>query len=249
MVLKENKLYANLKKCVFMSKRLLFPGFVVSSKGIIVGDEKVRAIRELPNLKTVIELRSFLGLASFYRRFIKHFSTIAAPLTKHLKKGKFQWGEKAETSFNEKLCGALILAHLDFEKLFKVDCDASGVGVGAVISQEKISVPFYSEKLCEVRRSWLTYDKEFYSIVRALTVWEYYLVGKEFVLYLNCRVLKHLSNQTRISKDMHARWIQFLQRFPFNLMHKSRAQNKVVDALSRRADWIVEGVICWGYRF
>ena len=79
-----------------------------------------------------------------------------------------------------------------------------------MISQEKGPVAFYSEKLSEARRIWSTYDKEFYSVVRALRVWEHYLVGKEFVLYLNYGALKHLSNQTQISKDMHARWTQFL---------------------------------------
>ena len=133
-----------------------------------------------------------------------------APLTKCLKKGRFQWGEEAETSFavlKEKLCIAPILALLDFEKLFEVDCDASGVGIGAVLSQEKRLIAFYSEKLCDARKNWSTYDKEFYSVVRALRVWEHYLVGKEFVLYSNCGALKHLSSQSKISKDMHARWI------------------------------------------
>ena len=92
---------------------------------------------------------------------------------------------------------------------------------------------FYSEKLCDARRNWSTYDKEFYSVVKVLRVWEHYLVGKEFVLYSNCGALKHPSSQNWITKDMHARWIQFLQRFPFKLMH---AQNKVADAPSRRAD-------------
>ena len=196
-VLRENKLFVNLKKCIFLSRRLLFLGFVISSDGISVDDEKVRAIREWPIPKTVIELRSFLGLASFYRRFILHFSTIAAPMTKCLKKGKFHWNDDVESNFGllkEKLCNVLVLALPDFDKLFEVDCDASGVGIGAVLSQERKPIAFFSEKLCESRRNWSTYDKEFYSVVRALRTWEHYLVGKEFVLYSDCDALKHLSN-------------------------------------------------------
>ena len=136
----------------------------------------------------------------------------------------------------EKLCGAPVLTLPDFDKLFEVDYDANGMGIGAVLSQEKRPIAFYSEKLSDARRNWSIYDKEFYSMVKTLRVWEHYLIGKEFVLYSDCRALKHLSSQNRISKDMHARRIQFLQRFPFKLMHKSRVQNKVANVLSRKAD-------------
>ena len=80
---------------------------------------------------------------------------------------------------------------------------------------------FFSEKLSDARQKWATYDKEFYSIVLALKTWEHYLVGREFILYLDCDALKHLNSQTRISKDMHAQWKQFLQKFSFKIKHKA----------------------------
>ncbi|XP_019053155.1 PREDICTED: uncharacterized protein LOC109114638 [Nelumbo nucifera] len=109
-----------------------------------------------------------------------------------------------------------------------------GVGIGIVLSQEKRPIAFFSEKLCEARKKWSTYDKEFYVVVRALKTWEHYLIAKDFVLYTDHQALKYLSKQKQLRSDLHARWSVFIDKFPYKIVYKGGQQNKVVDALSRR---------------
>lgn len=109
----------------------------------------------------------------------------------------------------------------------------SGVGIGAVLSQEGKPIAFFSEKLNESRHKYLTYEKEFYAIVRALDHGSHYLLAKEFVLYSDHESLKHFHSQQKL-QQRHARWSEFLSPFHFVLKHKSEKQNKVADALSRR---------------
>jgi len=158
-----------------------------------------------------------------------------------LRKGKFKWGSEQDQSFaliRKKLCTAPVLALPDFEKVFQLECDASGIRIGVVLSQEKKPIAFFSEKLSETRQKWSTYDQEFYVVFRALRQWEHYLIHREFILFTYHQALKFLHSQKEINK-MHARWVSFLQKFPFIVQHKFGALNKVVDALSRRAFLIV----------
>jgi hypothetical protein len=162
-------LYVNLKKCSFCVNAVTFLGYIVSDKGISMDEKKIRAIMEWPIPKTTGEVRSFHGLATFYKRFVKGFSAIATPLTDYLKKNNFEWGESTELAFNT-LKTALTTAHLlslpDFEELFEIDCDASRVGIGGVLSQEGKPIAYFSEKLNGPKLNYSTYDLEFYAIVQ-----------------------------------------------------------------------------------
>ena len=141
-------------------------------------------------------------LATFYRRFIKGFSTIAAPLTDCLKRESFEWNVAAQASFEnlkKNLTIAPILAVPDFDKTFELDCDATGVGIGGVLGQESKPIAYYSEKLTGLRLRYCTYDLEFYAIIHSLKHWQYYLAYKEFILNTDHEALKHINNQPNLN--------------------------------------------------
>jgi len=148
---------------------------VVNKSGVHVDPDKIKAIQEWPVPKNVGDICSFHGLASFYRLFVPHFSTISSPLNELVKKDTpFVWGDKQQQAFEEikaKLTQTPVLALPNFDKTFELECDASGVGVGAVLLQEGHPIAYFSEKLNDPSRNYHTYDKELYALVRALHTW------------------------------------------------------------------------------
>ncbi|KAK1595932.1 hypothetical protein QYE76_007782 [Lolium multiflorum] len=167
-ILRHEKLFANLPKCHFAQNKLVFLGFVVSANGIEVDSSKVEAIHNWPTPTNVGQVRSFHGLAGFYRRFVKDFSTIACPLNELTKKNvPFVWGKAQQKAFDElkkRLTEAPLLALPDFSKTFEIECDASGLGIGGVLMQNGKPVAYYSEKLDGARLNYPIYDKELYAL-------------------------------------------------------------------------------------
>ncbi|CAN4123517.1 unnamed protein product [Withania somnifera] len=236
-ILVKEKLYTNLKKCSFGVEKVVFLGFVVSSQGVEVDEEKVEAIKSWPTPTNASDVWSFHGLASFYRRFLKDFSSISSPLTGLIKKDiPFIWGKEQEESFQDlkdKLSSSPLLQLPNFEKAFEVECDASGVGIGGVLMQEGKPLAYFSEKLKGASLNYSTYDKELYALVRVLAHWQHYLWHKEFVIRTDHESLKYLKGKSRLNKR-HAKWVEFIETFPYIIHYKSGKENVVADALSRR---------------
>ena len=234
---RKERLFANLKKCTFCTDRLVFLCFVVSSQRIQVDEEKVCAIQEWPSRTSISKVRSFHGLASFYRWFVKDFSSIAAPITKVIKKDVgLKWGEEQEKAFQlikEKLTHAPLLALPNFAKTFEFKCDALGLGIGAFLMQEGRPISYSNEKLSRAALKYHTYDKELYALVRALETWQHYLWPKEFVIHIDHESLKHLKGQHKLN-TRHAQWMEFVETFPYVIHYKQGKENIIKDALSRR---------------
>ena len=155
-----------------MKTKLIYLGFVISSNELKMDPEKVRAIKEWLSPRSIFEVRSFHGLASFYRKFIRNFSGICAPIMDTVKKKhkSFNWIEEAEKSFivlKKKITEQPILVLLDFGKTFQVRCDASGLAIGVFLSQDNKQNACLSEKLNDAKKKYSTYDKEFYAVIQA----------------------------------------------------------------------------------
>jgi hypothetical protein len=236
-VLRKEKLYANVEKCSFCTEKVVFLGFVVSGQGVEVDEEKIKPIHEWLPPQNVSQVRSFLGLAGFYRRFVKDSSTIAAPMNELTKKETpFKWGVAQDKSFQElkdRLTSAPLLALPDFGKTFEIECDVSGVGIRGVLMQEGKPIAYFSEKLSGPTLNYSGYDTELYALVRSLETWKHYLWPKEFIIHSDHESLKHLKNQLKLNRR-HAKWSEFIESFPYIVKYKKRKYNVVANALSRR---------------
>ena len=235
-ILRTQKLFANAKKCHFLAREIVFLGYLISGAGTRMDENKVSAITTWPTPTTLHDVRSFHGLASFYRRFIRNFSSIVAPVTELLKRSKFSWTTEAQKAFDELkrlVTQAPILALPNFDNAFQVECDASGIGIGGVLSQGGRPIAYFSEKLNDVRQRYSTYDKEFYAIVRSLEYWRHYLLPNDFVLFSDHQALKYIQGQAKLN-PRHAKWVEILQAYSFTIRHKAGTANSVADALSHR---------------
>nr|KYP32652.1 Retrovirus-related Pol polyprotein from transposon 17.6 [Cajanus cajan] len=193
-----NSLFARKSKCFFAVSKVEYLGHLISVKGVSTDPRKVEAMKNWPLPQTIKQLRGFLGLAGYYRRFVKGFGLIAKPLTDFLKKDNFLWNQEATKSFQqlkELLSNAPILALPDFSKVFIVEVDASGFGIGAILMQEHHPIAFISRMLNQQQQSLSTYEKELLAVVFIVQRWRHYLLNMHFVVRTDHYSLKYLLDQ------------------------------------------------------
>lgn len=249
--LQENQYFVKLSKCDFFKSEVQFLGHIVSAQGVKPDPKKVAVVKEWPQPSTVHEVRSFLGLANYFRKFIKDYSRIAAPLT-NLTKGniskakgkntKVNWTPQCQAAFDElksALTSAPCLALPDFRLPFEVVCpqpmevvtDASDYALGAILMQNGRPVAFESHKLSSAEANYTTTEKELLAVVHALKIWRCYLEGSKFTVVTDHNPLTFFQTQPLLSRRQ-ARWSEFLQMFNFDWEYRPGAGNPA-DPLSR----------------
>ena len=239
--LRRAKLYGRLHKCEFLKDKVDYLGFEVSQDGIHASPEKVKAVLDWPRPQSVHDIRSFLGLASYYRKFIKGFSQLAKPLTDLTReKTTWRWRDAEANSFTAlkvAMATAPVLRLPDFEKQFVVTTDASDVAVGAILEQNFGSglqpIAFASRKLNATEIRYSAYEREMLGIVWALGQWKHYFQGPyPIIIQTDHAPLRHLPNQTSVNSRVW-RWLSILQGYNVEIRHIPGKKNPA-DSLSRQ---------------
>lgn len=243
--LRDQELYVKPSKCAFMQREVGFLGHRIGADGLRVEPDKIGAVKNWPQPKNVTDVRSFLGLANFYRRFVRGYSRLALPLTELTceTKNAWRWGAEEQAAFEqikEALCSPPVLLVPDQTKPFVLNCDACKYAYGATLQQDHGNglqpVAYFSAKMSPAERNYDVREQEFLALVEACTHWRHYLHGLQpFTLLSDHDSLKYHKTMPNIGGRL-ARWIERMAEFDYTLQHIPGKSNVVADALSRRAD-------------
>ena len=236
-ILRHEELYAKFSKCEFWLQEVQFLGHVVSNEGIKVDPAKIEAVMNWERPRTPTEVRSFMGLAGYYRRFVPDFAKIATPLTKLTRKNeKFIWTEKCEESFQElkgRLVTAPVLTLPDDQGNFVIYSDASHKGLGCVLMQHNSVIAYASRQLRPHEQKYPTHDLELAAIVFALKIWRHYLYGEKCEIYTDHKSLKYIFTQKELNMRQR-RWLELIKDYDCSINYHPGKANVVADALSRK---------------
>ena len=239
--LRRANLKIKLKKCYFCLPNIHFLGHVVGRDGILPDPEKIEKIKNFPIPTNLTQLRSALGLFSYYRKFIKDFSKIARPMLSLLKKDTpFNWTNKQQQAFEylkERLVKSPVLKYPDFERSFIIYTDASGTGLGAVLAQEHDDgkehvIAYASRSMNQAERNYTITDQECLAVIWAVKYFHHYLGLQPFTIVTDHAALKWLQT-SHIPKGRRARWMMELQQYDYQIKHRPGKTNANADALSR----------------
>ncbi|KAL6277398.1 hypothetical protein ACE6H2_020999 [Prunus campanulata] len=234
--LRRTELYAKFSKCQFWLDRVEFLGHVISAEGIYVDPRKIEAVVNWVQPTSVTEIRSFLGLAGYYRRFVEGFSVIAAPLSRLTRKDvQFEWTEECEQSFQElkkRLTTAPVLALPDNSGNFVIYSDASLQGLGCVLMQHDRVIAYASRQLKKHEQNYPTHDLELAAVVFALKIWRHYLYGETCQIFTDHKSLKYIFTQKELNLRQR-RWMELIKDYDCTIEYHPGRANVVADALSR----------------
>jgi hypothetical protein len=234
-LLQQHNIKIKLSKCSFAQKQLKYLGHIISAAGVATDPKKITDVKNWPIPETPKDVRGFLGLAGYYRNFVRHFGAIAKPLTELLKKGQiFQWTSVHQEAF-ELLKQALITAPVlqlpDFSKQFTIETDASAKGIGAVSQQEGHPIAYISKALGPKNLGLSTYEKKCLAILMAVDHWRSYLQHSPFLIKTDQRSLESLTDQ-RLTTPWQLKAYTKLLGLDYKIIYKKGIENSAVDALS-----------------
>ncbi|KAK3100349.1 hypothetical protein FSP39_018534 [Pinctada imbricata] len=240
--LREANLTLQPSKCHFAATTVKYLGHVISNKGIKVDSDKTAAVATYPVPKSIKHVRSFLGMCNYYRKFIKNYSKIAAPLSRLLcKDSKFRWTDECTTAFNTlkaALTSAPILAYPDFSRPFVLSTDASEEAIGYILGQVDPNtnlehvIAYGGRSLHAAEKRWHINEKEGLALIDAIKTFKPYLSNAKFTVYTDNITVRWLNNNKDASGRL-GRWSLFLQSYNFDIVHRAGSKNNA-DALSRR---------------
>jgi hypothetical protein len=235
LLLQKEQLYVKMSKCSFACAKLEYLGHIISGEGVATDPNKTKAMQDWPVPTTVTELRGFLGLTGYYRKFVRNYGVIAKPLTDLLKKKGFVWSDQATAAFEalkQVMSTTAVLQLPNFQKQFTVETDACDSGIGAVLMQDQHPLAFLSKPLSIQHRQLSIYEKEFLALIMAVERWRPYLQRGEFLVKTDHSSLTFLEKQ-ELQSPLQRKAMARLMGLQFKIIYRQGAENHAADALSR----------------